>query len=97
MTLNQLGALHELHAQAREHYDLLAGMLASVVVNFSTYAPKKPTKPTDFVAIRAAKRAVYSVQAEPTQASVFEDCNRWRALGRIAPLYCVRPEILNAE
>jgi hypothetical protein len=43
-----LQALHERHARAREHSELLAGIIASVTANFSMASPKKALRPSDF-------------------------------------------------
>jgi hypothetical protein len=41
-------AIYRRHAQAREHLELLAGIVASVMANFSMGAPKKALRPSDF-------------------------------------------------
>jgi hypothetical protein len=48
LTPLELDAFHRRYAQAREEDQLLFGILASSIVNFSFYAPKKPVKPSDF-------------------------------------------------
>jgi len=49
LTPRQLGALTKRHRQAQERQDLLVGLLASVVCNFSYYAPQEPKAAVDFV------------------------------------------------
>jgi hypothetical protein len=49
LTPRQFDSLLKRHREQIEHEELLAGIIASVVVNFSLGAPKTGTKPADFM------------------------------------------------
>jgi hypothetical protein len=48
LTPGELDAFYRRYVQAREREDLLVGILASAVVNFSFCAPKRQVGPEDF-------------------------------------------------
>jgi hypothetical protein len=47
ITFGQLKAMQELRTQAQEREELLVGILACEIINWSFGAPKKPVRPSD--------------------------------------------------
>ena len=79
ITPAQLRALYDRHAQAREHLELLTGILASVTVNFGFCHPEKPMVPVDFMPTRRA-RANAADRELPEDVKTELLRRQWRAL-----------------
>lgn len=56
LTPRQFAALLARKREQREYHELLMGVLASTVANYSFGAPKKPRVPTDFMPSQAGKK-----------------------------------------
>jgi hypothetical protein len=56
LTPRQLELLNERHREQNEHQELLAGIVASTMANFSMGGVKKPLTPADFMPCMWAKR-----------------------------------------
>jgi hypothetical protein len=95
-TLGQLHALHRQRAQARERQELVAGVLASVVANFSMVAPKKPLKPSDF-GLGPWRGSSRRKPAGETVDDVFASRNVWRTLCGKPPVKQTSKEKPDAE
>lgn len=54
LTPRQYHLLVATHRKRFEHYELLAGIIASAVANWSFHAPKESLKPRDFMPSRLA-------------------------------------------
>jgi hypothetical protein len=91
-----LFALHERHAQAREHSELLAGIIASVTANFSMASPKTPLKPSDFGLGPKLKTSLSSAPALTDAERVHELRSYFRGLAG-KPTETVKEENPDAE
>ena len=56
LTLRQLVALRKRHAMEHERQELLVGIVASNVVNYSMHKIEKPTSPADFMPSHVGRR-----------------------------------------
>jgi len=77
MTPRQFHLLIDQHRERVEHQELLAGIIASSVVNYSMGAPKRPTCPADFMPSRGGKSRTASASIRINRKQVAEDIRAW--------------------
>jgi hypothetical protein len=88
----QLDALYRRHRQARHHGEILAGIVASAVVNFSFAHPKKPVTYADFGL--GPRKAIAATRGDINSPDQVERLRRsMRARAGIAP----RVEVKSAD
>lgn len=97
LTPIEFQAVQDRHAQANEREEILFGIIASAVANFSYWPPKKPLSPNDFGLGPKRKKKIKVTDPRSNAEQIFDNCNAWRAFGKVAPLPLIKPEVLNAE
>jgi hypothetical protein len=80
LTLRQLYALVDRHTQAREHLELLAGIVASVAANFGFNRPKEAFKPADFMPSQRGRNHAVSDEQAAVDLSFFAAMARARTV-----------------
>ncbi len=69
--------MQELRTQAQEREELLVGILACEIINWSSGAPKKPFRPSDLGLGPKLKQKVFT-PVEATPESIHEQHIAWR-------------------
>lgn len=93
MTFGQLNALYRRHVQAHEHFEILAGIMASASANFGYRAPKAWATPATF-GLDPQKRRVASREVSSPESQV-EQLRGWYSCW--LPPKASQKEELNAE
>ena len=94
----QFHSLWARHAQARDHLELLAGIMASTFANYGFASPKKALTPSDFN-LGPHKRSTSSLTsaARPTSGDVNDLRTAFRHLAGKTDLQALKQGISNAE
>ncbi len=79
LTLLDLDVLYRRHVQARDHLEMVAGIIASAIANFGFRASKKWAEPSDF-GLDAGKRRSAS---KPGLQSIEDIRFRWASAAAI--------------